>query len=109
VSSARLHARRAGRKAAPRESLRRSFELTRGCAGRSFLIFLVVIILNYAVTLPVTVPTHLLARDPATLLFWTIVSFLWIVTASVLVSPVFLIATSVFYYDLRVRKESFDS
>jgi len=95
-------------KRGPRESLRRSFELTRGFAGRSLLILLLVAVLNYAVTLLVTVPIHFLASEPAMLPFWTIVSLLWTVAASVLVSPVLLIATSIFYYDLRVRKENFD-
>ena len=95
-------------KCGPRESLRRSFELTRGFAGRSLLILLLVVILNYAVTLLVTVPIHFLASEPAALLFRTSVSLLWSVAASVLVTPVLLIATSILYYDLRVRKENFD-
>ena len=40
--------------------------------------------------------------------FWTVLADLGNGVSSTLVSPVLLIASSVFYFDLRVGKEAFD-
>jgi hypothetical protein len=40
--------------------------------------------------------------------FWTVLSNLGTFVGSTLATPVVTIATTVFYYDLRVRKEAFD-
>ena len=96
----------------PRTSLERSFFLTKDNAGRAFLIYLLYFVLLYSIAfvfaLPFGVGIAMSAKDPAMLRFWTgflqVGSFL----AEVFISPILLIATSVFYYDLRVRKEAFD-
>jgi hypothetical protein len=96
----------------PRASLERSFRLTQGSAGRSFVIFLLYFILVYAAVflfmLPFTFMVAISAKDPSMMRVWLALSHVGEFLAGVLVAPVLTIATAVFYYDLRVRKEAFD-
>jgi hypothetical protein len=96
----------------PRASLERSFRLTKDYAGRSFVIFLLYFILLYAAILlfmfPVLFAAGLSAKDPGMMRFWLAMSQVGNFLAAILVGPFLTIATSVFYYDLRVRKEAFD-
>jgi len=95
-----------------RESLSRSFALTKDNAGRAFIIYLLYIVMLYAAmflfAIPFGVMVAAFAKDPSmmrtSMALLQVGSFI----AQVLVSPFLLIATSVFYYDLRVRKEAFD-
>lgn len=95
-----------------RESLGRSFRLTKDYAGRAFVIYLLFLAILYACTLLFAVPfgvgVALNANNPAMLRLWTAFADVGGFFAQVLVGPIFLIATSVFYFDLRVRKEAFD-
>jgi hypothetical protein len=95
-----------------RQSLERSFALTKENASRAFVIYLLYFALLYAAMFLFMVPFGVLlafsAKDPG-LMPWAmglmqVGNFL----GGVLVGPFVLIATSVFYYDLRVRKEAFD-
>jgi len=94
------------------ESLERSFGLTRDNAGRAFLIMLLSAVITYAAdmlfTFPFGVGIALSMRDYSMLRTWTAMSQIGGTVGSILTVPVLLIATSVFYYDLRVRKEAFD-
>lgn len=96
----------------PRSSLERSWGLTKDYAGRAFVINLLYFVLAYAAaflfTLPFGVAIALSAKNPEALRLWTAVSHLGEFVGEVLVSPILTIATAVFYYDLRVRKEAFD-
>jgi len=96
----------------PRASLERSFHLTQGNAGRSFLIFLLYFIILYAAfflfALPFTIMVGIYAKDPSMVRIWLALGQIGNFLALVLVSPILTIATAVFYYDLRVRKEAFD-
>jgi len=96
----------------PRDSLSRSWDLTRENAGRSFLILLLSIIIAYAAlaffAAPFTIAVALNVRNPGMLHFWTAMLQIGSTIATVLTRPILLIATSIFYYDLRVRKEAFD-
>jgi len=96
----------------PRESLSRSWDLTRDNAGRSFIILLLSIVISLAAETLLTFPFGIFmaasVRNPGLLLFWTGMAQVGSSIASALVNPVLLIATSIFYYDLRVRKEAFD-
>lgn len=96
----------------PRDSLSRSWALTRDNAGRAFVILLLSVCITYAAllffALPFSIPMALSARNPVMLQFWTAMVQVGSTVATVLVRPVLLIATSIFYYDLRVRKEAFD-
>jgi Membrane domain of glycerophosphoryl diester phosphodiesterase len=95
-----------------RESLERSFQLTKDSAGRAFVIYLLYFVLLYAAILlfmiPFGVAIALAAKDPSMLRLSLGLMQVGQFLAGILVSPFLLIATSVFYYDLRVRKEAFD-
>src|ERR1700730_16660635 len=95
-----------------RESLERSFQLTKGSAGRAFVIYLLYFVLLYAAILlfmvPFGVAMALAAKDPSMMRLSLGLLQVGQFLAGILVSPFLLIATSVFYYDLRVRKEAFD-
>lgn len=96
----------------PRSSLERSWGLTKDNAGRAFVINLLYVALSYAAaflfTLPFGVAIALSAKNPEALRLWSALSHLGEFVGEVLVSPILTIATAVFYYDLRVRKEAFD-
>jgi hypothetical protein len=96
----------------PRDSLERSFRLTKDSAGRSFVIFLLYFIMVYAAILlfmfPFLFMAGLSAREPGMMRMWLAMSQVGSFLAGVLVNPFLTIATAVFYYDLRVRKEAFD-
>ena len=96
----------------PRSSLERSFRLTKGYAGRSFVIFLLYSILVYAAIVlfmfPFLFMVGLSAKNPEATRVWMALSQVGNFLAGVVVSPILTIATAVFYYDLRVRKEAFD-
>jgi len=96
----------------PWASLERSFRLTKGNARRSFLIFLLCSALGCAALLvfafPFVVMAGLSLNEPGMLRMWTALSQVGTFFAAVLVMPIFTIATTIFYYDLRVRKEAFD-
>lgn len=96
----------------PSESLSRSFALTKGRAGRAFVIYLLYLTILYAATflflMPFTVGLALAARNPSAVLVLTALTEVGTFIATVLVTPIFTIATALFYYDLRVRKEGFD-
>ena len=96
----------------PRSSLERSFRLTKGFAGRAFIIFLLYFILLYAAILlfmfPFLFAAGISAKDPGMVRVWLALSQVGNFLAAILVGPFLTIATAVFYYDLRVRKEAFD-
>jgi hypothetical protein len=48
------------------------------------------------------------AKDPAMLRMVNALTQVTSTISTILISPILLIATSVYYYDLRVRKEAFD-
>ena len=97
----------------PRDSLSRSWDLTQGAAGRAFVIFLLYMVIVIGLAILLVSPFSALAifaglKNPEMVSFWTFMADLGNRISSTLVSPVLLIASSVFYFDLRVRKEAFD-
>jgi hypothetical protein len=96
----------------PRESLERSFRLTKDNAGRAFLIFLLYVVILYAAILVFNVPflfaLQTAKNDPAMQRVWLALTQVGSFVAGVLISPVLTIALALFYFDLRVRKEGFD-
>lgn len=96
----------------PRASLERSFRLTKDSAGRAFVIFLLYFIMLYAAILlfmfPFLFMAGLSSKEPGMMRLWLSLSQVGNFLAGILVSPFLTIATAVFYYDLRVRKEAFD-
>jgi hypothetical protein len=95
-----------------RESLERSFALTKGYAGRAFGIYAIYFTILYAIVLLFSLPSiYLLAtsmKDPGMLRTMMLLQQVGAFVAQTVVGPFILIATSVFYFDLRVRKEAFD-
>jgi hypothetical protein len=96
----------------PRDSLERSFALTKDSAGRAFVIYLLYLAIFYAIFIlfafPFMVAVGVSARNPAMVTVWTMFMQVGNSLASILVTPIITIASTVFYYDLRVRKEAFD-
>lgn len=99
-------------KRAPGSSLSRSFELTKGFAGRAFMIVALYVLVAGAAGLLIGLPFGIALQtangNPEMVRFWTMISQVGGSLATMLISPIFLISTSIFYYDLRVRKEAFD-
>ena len=97
----------------PRDAMSRSWDLTQGAAGRAFVIYLLYLVILFAFALVLVSPFSALAvlagiRNPEMMRFWTFIADLGNRVSSTLVSPFLLIASAVFYFDLRVRKEAFD-
>ena len=97
----------------PSESLSRSFELTRDSAGRAFVILVLYFVVAFSIssllTWPFAIPAGLAMRsNPAGATPWLALTQVMSSIATVLVTPILLIATSLFYFDMRVRKEGFD-
>jgi Membrane domain of glycerophosphoryl diester phosphodiesterase len=96
----------------PRSSLERSFALTKGSAGRAFLIlllyFVLLMVVATAFTLPATLGAATARNDPAMMRIWMALAQVLNTVGTVLVTPILTIASSVLYFDLRVRKEAFD-
>ena len=96
----------------PRTALERSYGLTKGFAGRAFLIYLLYFVLIIAASglfqWPFIYGLALSKNDPGMIRLWTAFMQVGGFVAGILVTPVFTIATALFYYDLRVRKEAFD-
>ncbi len=96
----------------PGDSLSRSWNLTKGFAGRAFVIYLLYFVIAISIEALVDIPLGVainaakynveLVRDYSMLLQVLNTAI------TVLIEPVLLIASSVFYFDLRVRKEAFD-
>jgi hypothetical protein len=87
--------------------LRRSWRLTRGFFWRTFAILLVVFILQTVVGSVLQIPVGLLLSGARTGTQQLVSQGISAVT-SVVVSPLSLIALTLVYYDLRIRKEAFD-
>jgi uncharacterized membrane protein len=96
----------------PGSALSRSFTLTKENAGRVFLIFVLYAFLLYgAIALlgvPFIVGTVLTKNNPDMVRMFTMLTQVGSFIAEVLAIPFVTIAMSLFYYDMRVRKEGFD-
>ncbi len=96
----------------PRESLERSFGLTKDNAGRAFLIFFLYVVILYAALLlfdvPFAVGMAASAHDPGLVRILMGLMQVGNFVAGVLITPILTIAASIFYFDLRVRKEALD-
>jgi hypothetical protein len=98
--------------AGPADAIRRSFFLTKGYAGRVFLIFLLTLALTYAAVAFSQIPFAILiaasAKNRALVLLWTALMEITSLLANVAIAPISSIALALYYYDLRIRKEAFD-
>ena len=95
----------------PVGALKRSYELVKGNWWRvswiTGVILLVLIGLGLVLDAPFALASRLVASDDATVLS-TVLRFLSVVTGATVVPPVAAIASTLLYYDLRVRKENYD-
>ena len=95
-----------------RKALHRSLALTRGDAGRAFMIIVLYFVLAIAVgavfTWPPSIGLLAARNNPAMMRMWMAITQVSTEFGGVLITPVLMIAVSVFYFDLRVRKEAFD-
>jgi hypothetical protein len=94
------------------DALKRSLKLTEDNAGRSFVIY----VLYYCLAITAaglliysfTYAARLYAEDPRMVLLWLSLVQLGSYFIAILLHPILTISGTVFYYDLRVRKEAFD-
>ncbi len=96
----------------PMDALSRSWTLTSGNAGRAFLLIILYFAVSFAAGLLIGVPFGIAVvmnkGNPAAIQLWTALTQVGNTVVNIVVGPILLIATSVFYFDLRVRKEAFD-
>lgn len=94
------------------DSLSRSWHLTKDNAGRSFVLILLFFILSIAAGMLVGVPFGVAVitykNNPGMLQTFTALTQVSNAVLSIIITPILLIATALFYFDLRVRKEAFD-
>jgi hypothetical protein len=92
--------------------LSRSFGLTKDSAGRAFVILVLSVVLTYAaqglLAIPASIALAAQVGGSGMARYWLALTQVGSSIASILVTPILLIATAVFYFDLRVRKEGFD-
>ncbi|MGA8872728.1 MAG: hypothetical protein WB460_16390 [Candidatus Acidiferrales bacterium] len=96
-----------------RDSLERSYRLTEDSAGRAFVIYLIYFVLAIIVASLFTYPFDVMValsvvKHPESVRTWLALAQVGNTIGETLITPILLIATAVFYYDLRVRKEAFD-
>lgn len=95
-----------------RDSLSRAWDLTRGFAGRAFLMGLLFFVIVMAADLilvgPFSISMVISLRNNSLSLLSQLGATVGGEIAAILTQPILLIATAIFYYDLRVRKEAFD-
>jgi hypothetical protein len=93
-------------------ALSRSWRLTHDSAGRAFLVILLYFALLMAASMlfafPFEIGIFAVKSNPAAVLALMGGLQIGAFVARVLVAPVMTIASSILYYDLRVRKEAFD-
>jgi hypothetical protein len=96
-----------------RDSLERSFTLTKDSAGRAFVILLLYFAVAFAAAALFAWPFLIIMavvaqKDPSQMVLWLQMTQVGTFIANVLVTPILTIASAILYYDLRVRKEAFD-
>ncbi|MGA8036553.1 MAG: hypothetical protein WA823_17035 [Candidatus Acidiferrales bacterium] len=98
----------------PSDSLQRSWTLTEENAGRAFVILLLSAAISYALVALFTGPFFFLMfwaalqKNVQMIQFWTMLIDMGSFIGGTLATPVLTISATIFYYDLRVRKEAFD-
>jgi hypothetical protein len=96
----------------PADSIRRSFTLTQGFAGRGFMIYLLAVALAVGVAVVLKIPffmlTLLTASHPQLAVPIGLLFQAGNLLGTAVIAPVSAIAFALHYYDLRVRKEAFD-
>jgi len=95
-----------------RDAISRSMALTKGNWDRVFVIFVLVFVLTWVASFLFEIPfaalAQLLPAESGLHISLNILEQLGSLVAGVLVAPFGMIAFSVLYYDVRVRREAFD-
>jgi hypothetical protein len=95
-----------------RDSLSRSWELTRGFAGRAFMIgllfFAMILAADLLLVTPFSVGMFISLRNGSVSMLSQMGATIGGEIGAILTYPVLLIASAIYYFDLRVRKEAFD-
>ncbi len=100
--------------AGPVTALQRSFFLTKKNAGRGFLVLLISVTINFAVISVLMVPPYIglifsvVYKNFGAMRLWMALMQTGSYIGEALAGPILIIATAVFYFDLRVRKEALD-
>lgn len=97
--------------ASARGSLSRSWKLTKGYAGRFFALYLMYLAVAIGFVYLRNYPIRLILAGGAggrALHSWQALQLLLGAITSAIVAPPFIIAFTIYYFDLRVRKEGFD-
>jgi len=92
-------------------SLRRSIDLSQGSRGRIFLLWLLVYVVRLVLGVLVGFPLIVFGfKHPgqALPLGWLALSQVGGVVVNALIGPIYSTGLTLFYYDLRIRKEGFD-
>ena len=96
----------------PQESLSRSWNLTRGFAGRAFVLYALYFALEIGIMgllgAFLAIALSSTRSDPSMFRVWMSAGQVATALLNSVISPFILIGTSLFYFDLRVRKEAFD-
>lgn len=91
------------------DAIKRSVHLTRGNLGRLFIVFFLVGVLNQTVGVVFALPAFgLMALQGPTSIWAEMANHFGAFFAGVLTAPILTVATTLIYYDERVRKEAFD-
>jgi hypothetical protein len=94
-----------------RQAMKRSIELSKGSRGRIFVLWLLVYAIRMLLGILFAVPffifgiKHLGQQVP---LMWLAVSQVFAFFTNTLIGPIYSTGLTLFYYDLRIRKEGFD-
>jgi hypothetical protein len=95
-----------------RDSLSRSWSLTKGYTGRFFVILLLYLLLRWGLGYlfghPISLTLEASQRSGGDVRFWLAVRQVANALVSILVFPWSVIAITICYFDLRIRKEGFD-
>jgi len=99
-------------------AIKRSSLLSNGTKGRIFVLYLLVGVLSYLISIGVTLPLTIIltvffsAGDPqhaqAAAVVLVIITYSAAFAVQALIRPIYGIAFVLFYYDQRIRKEGFD-
>ena len=99
-------------KLGPGDSFKRSFQLTRGNAGRALGAYMMYFFLRLVAYVLILYPYRLMIslsrRDSGTAEMWLGLASAGNVAPATVIAPCLMIAAAVFYFDLRVRKEALD-
>jgi hypothetical protein len=94
-----------------RQAMRRSIDLSKGSRGSIFVLWLLVYVIRLLLAMLFSIPFLIFAvkrMGHPMPLFWLAIQQLAVFVTNSLIGPIYSTGLTLFYYDLRVRKEGFD-